>query len=131
MIADRRQIVSPSVAAPRGHFSHAVRAGDTVYVSGLLAFDENSALVGTGDITRQTARIFEILGHILHEAGGGIGDTVAMTTYVTDIAERSAVNTVRAEMFGECRPASTLVEVSALAAEGAVIEIDAIAVITR
>lgn len=126
----RTEIISSSVAAPRGHFSHAVRAADTVYVSGLLAFDENSVIIGPDDIAKQTERIFEILGHILCDAGGQLTDTVALTTYVTDIGERGAVNDIRSRVFGDCRPASTLVEVSGLAVAGAVVEIDAIAVIS-
>ncbi|AYJ48891.1 RidA family protein [Rhodococcus sp. P1Y] len=128
---ERRQINSPSVAAPRGHFSHAVVAQDTIYVSGLLAFDDKGVITAPGDVRGQTQRIFEILEHILHEARATLADTVQLTTYVTDIGQRAPVNEVRKQLFGTCRPASTLVEVSALAAEGAVIEIDAIAVRTR
>jgi 2-iminobutanoate/2-iminopropanoate deaminase len=122
------QINSPALASPRGHFSQAVRAGGTVYVAGLLAFDPDGDLVGPGDIAAQTARIFDILETILAEAEMTVANVVQLTTYVTDIAQRDPVNQLRAERFGKCRPASTLVEVSGLAAVGAVIEVDAIAV---
>ncbi|WP_420030393.1 RidA family protein [Rhodococcus ruber] len=68
---------------------------------------------------------------MLNEAGATLADTVQLTTYVTDIEQRAPVNDVRKQLFGLCRPASTLVEVSALAAAGAVIEIDAVAVRSR
>ncbi|MBR0784784.1 RidA family protein [Bradyrhizobium iriomotense] len=123
------QIVSEELPVPRGHFSHAVRAGNTVYVSGLLPFDDAGAVVAPGQIGPQADRIFEILARVLRSAGAGCADVVQMTSYVTDIAKRAEVNDARARVFGATRPASTLVEVSALAAPGALIEIDAIAVI--
>lgn len=127
--ATRRQIVSNLVPAPRGHFSHAVVSRGLVFVSGLLPFDDDGEVVGPGNVERQTTRIFEILGHILAEAGCTLTDVVQLTTYVTDIAGRAPANAVRARLLGESRPASTLVEVSALAAAGAVIEIDAVATV--
>lgn len=130
MPTDRQQIVSAAIAAPRGHFSHAVVANGTVYVAGLLPFDEGGNVVAPGDIEAQTERIFEILSHILSDAGSSLTETVMLTTYVTDIAQRAPVNAVRARRFGDCIPASTLVEVSGLAAAGAVIEVDAIAVVS-
>ncbi|WP_091964690.1 RidA family protein [Bradyrhizobium shewense] len=123
------QISGEGLPAPRGHFSHAVRAGNTVYVSGLLPFDDTGAVVAPGQIGPQTERIFEILTCILRSAGAGCADVVQMTSFVTDIGQRAHVNEIRARVFGTTKPASTLVEVSALAAAGALIEIDAIAVI--
>lgn len=129
MSAANRQLNAPGVPAPRGHFSQAVRAGDTVYVSGLLALGPDGEILHAGDIAGQTKVIFENLELILLEAGGSLDSVVRLTTYVTAIGDRAPVNAIRGELFGAVRPASTLVEVSALAAQGAVIEIDAIAVV--
>jgi 2-iminobutanoate/2-iminopropanoate deaminase len=124
---DRTELDSASVPAARGHFSHAVAAGDTVYISGLLAIDGSGKISYPDDVERQTEAIFDALEAILAEAGCQLGDVLKLTTYVTDIADRSVVNDVRRRRFGSVRPASTLVGVNALAAEGACIEIDAIA----
>ncbi|MFC9357421.1 RidA family protein [Rhodococcus sp. NPDC057014] len=126
----RVQVNSDEVTSPRGHFSHAVRAGNTVYVSGMLASHSDGTVLHPNDVAGQTNVIFTRLGQILTAAGGHISDVVSLTTYVTSIADRGPVNELRKEVFGECRPASTLVEVSALAAPGSVIEIDAIAVLS-
>lgn len=123
-----RQYDSPDLAAPRGHFSHVVLAGGSAYVSGLLSFDERGQIVGADDVGAQAERIYDILETILSEVGMALSDVVQMTTYVTDIAQRGPANVVRARRFGDVRPASTLVEVSGLAAAHAVIEIDAVAV---
>jgi reactive intermediate/imine deaminase len=123
------QIVSDELPVPRGHFSHAVRAGNTVYVSGLLPFDDSGKIVAPGQMRQQVERIFEILDRVLRSAGATSGDVVQMTTYVTDIDRRAEINDARARALGSTKPASTLVEVSALAAAGALIEIDAIAVL--
>ncbi|WGR97011.1 RidA family protein [Bradyrhizobium sp. ISRA443] len=100
-------------------------------MSGLLPFGDDGKVVAPGEIGPQAARVFEILDRILRSAGATSADVVQMTSYVTDISRREQVNDVRARIFGGTKPASTLVEVSALAAPGALIEIDAIAVITR
>lgn len=125
------QINSAELPAPRGHFSHAVKAGNTVYVAGLLPFDAENTVVAPGESGPQTERIFEILAAILKSAGAELSDVVQMTSYVTDISLRGPINDVRARVFGDTKPASTLVGVASLAAPGAVIEIDAVAVISR
>jgi 2-iminobutanoate/2-iminopropanoate deaminase len=124
----RSEIIAGPVPAPRGHFSHAVRAGDTIYVSGLLALDSTGAIQHPGDPRAQTAVIFDVLTAILAAADATLADVVRLTTYVTDIGARTAVNEVRRAVFGPVRPASTLVGVASLAAPGACVEIDAIAV---
>jgi 2-iminobutanoate/2-iminopropanoate deaminase len=123
----REEVLSADVPSPRGHFSHAVIAGDFVHVSGLLGFDASGQLPEPGDIEAQTARILDSLESILHAAGSSPASLVKLTVYVTNINERSAVNRLRATRWPDTKPASTLVEVSNLAAEGAVIEIDAVA----
>lgn len=125
--AIRTEITSASVPAPRGHFSHAVTAGQFVYVSGLLALDGSGAIQHPGDIEAQTTTILEALESILNAAGSSPADLIKLTVFVTDIKQRAAVSTLRARRWPDIRPASTLVEVSALAADGAVIEIDAVA----
>lgn len=124
----RAEVLSTDVPNPRGHFSHAVIAGDFVHVSGLLGFDSSGHLPEPDDIEAQTARILDSLEFILHAAGSSPAALVKLTVYVTDIRERSVVNTLRAARWPDTKPASTLVEVSGLAAEGAVIEIDAVAI---
>ncbi|WP_347109659.1 RidA family protein [Paenarthrobacter sp. S56] len=124
----RTEVTSPSVPAPRGHFSHAVSAGDFVYVSGLLALDHTGAIPHPGDIQAQTTIILEALESILEAAGSSPANLIKLTVYVTDIQQRAAVSAIRAQRWPEVRPASTLVEVRALAAQGAVIEIDAVAI---
>lgn len=126
--ATRTEVTSTAVPAPRGHFSHAVTAGDFVYVSGLLALDESGLIPDPGDIEAQTIRILESLESILHAAGSAPAALIKLTVYVTDIAQRSTVSALRAHRWPDTKPASTLVEVSGLAADGAVIEIDAVAI---
>jgi len=69
------------------------------------------------------------LGAVLAAAGATFADVVKVTVYLTDIADRVRINPVRQEVFGEARPASTLVEVSALAVPGAKLEIEAVALV--
>jgi len=123
----RTEIISPTVPAPRGHFSHAVAAGDFVYVSGLLALDDSGTIPYPGDIEAQTTTILDALETILEAAGSSPAELIKLTVYVTDVKQRSAVSALRAQRWPEIRPASTLVEVSGLAADGAVIELDAVA----
>lgn len=123
----RTEISSPNVPAPRGHFSHAVTAGDFIYVSGLLALDDSGTIAHPGDIEAQTTTILDALESILTAAGSSPAELIKLTVYVTDVNQRSAVSALRVQRWPEVRPASTLVEVSRLAADGAVIEIDAVA----
>ena len=73
--------------------------------------------------------MFANIGAVLEAAGAGFGDVVKVTVFLTDVDDRAAVNTVRQEVFGATRPASTLVEVSRLAIPGARIEVEAVALL--
>jgi 2-iminobutanoate/2-iminopropanoate deaminase len=116
---------------PISHYTDAVRAGETMWVSGLLAVDRHGNLIGGSDITRQTEQVFSNLTLVLDRAGVGFDDVVKVVVYLVEIDHRAAVNEVRKRYFGESRPASTLVEVSALAIPGALVEVDAVVHVPR
>jgi len=112
---------------PISHFSDAVVAGKTLYVSGLVATDERGEIVGNGDVVEQTRQIFRNLRRILDAAGAAPSDVAKVTIFMRDVAQRPLINPVRQEFFGEHRPASTLVEVSRLVRDELLLEIEAIA----
>jgi 2-iminobutanoate/2-iminopropanoate deaminase len=116
-------------AEPISHFTDAVAAGDLLFVSGIVPVDENRELVGGADVAAQARRVFENMRDVLAAAGCSFADVVKVTVFLTDVNDRPLVNPVRQEVFGAVRPASTLVEVSALVIPGAKIEVDAVALL--
>lgn len=125
----REEIRVPGLAEPISHYTDAVRAGELLFVSGVVPVDGEGRLVGGDDIVAQARQVLENLGAVLAAAEATFADVVKVTVYLTDIADRARINPVRQEVFGEARPASTLVEVSALAVPGAKLEIEAVALI--
>jgi reactive intermediate/imine deaminase len=125
----RKEIRVPELAEPISHYTDAVRVGDLLFVSGFLAVDGEGNLVGGDDVVAQARQVLTNLGVVLHTVGASFADVVKVTVYVTDIADRVRINPVRQEVFGDAKPASTLVEVSALALPGAKLEIEAVALI--
>jgi reactive intermediate/imine deaminase len=116
----------PGLAEPISHYTDAVRFGDLLFISGVPPLDAEGRLVGGEDAAQQTRQIFENMRLILEAAGADFDDILKVTVYLTDIADRSAINPVRKEYFKEARPASTLIEVSALAVPGMKVEIEAV-----
>jgi 2-iminobutanoate/2-iminopropanoate deaminase len=112
---------------PISHFSDAVVAGNTLYVSGLVATDEGGDVVGNGDVVEQTRQIFRNLRRILDAAGADPSDVAKVTIFMRDVSQRPLINPVRQEFSGEHRPASTLVEVSRLVRDELLLEIEAVA----
>jgi 2-iminobutanoate/2-iminopropanoate deaminase len=101
---------------PISHFTDAVLAGRTLYVSGLVATDERGEVVGLGDVVEQTRQIFRNLKRVLDAAGAGPSDVAKLTIFMRSVDQRPLINPVRQEFFGEHRPASTLlVEIEAVA----------------
>jgi len=127
----RKEIRVDGLAEPISHFTDAVRAGDLLFVSGVVAVDADGNLVGGEDVVAQTRQVFENLRRILEAGGCGFEDVVKVTVFLTDVEDRPRINPVRQEHFGDTRPASTLVEVSRLAVPGAKIEIEAVALVPR
>ena len=118
------------VATPRGIMSQGVKvpAGNMVFVSGQVGRDAQGE-VAKDDIRAQTRQALENVMSVLEAAGATLDDVVKVTVFVTNVAEQYApIHEVRAEFFKRDYPASTLVEIKALAGPDLLIEIEAIAV---
>jgi reactive intermediate/imine deaminase len=126
-VSDRQEYRVEGLPEPFSHYTDAVRAGNLLFVSGCVALDADGKLVGQGDVVAQARQVFENIGQCLSAAGASFADVVKVTTFLTDVSDRALINPVRQEFFGDARPASTLVEVSALAHPDALVEIEAVA----
>jgi 2-iminobutanoate/2-iminopropanoate deaminase len=126
-MAHIRTLRVPGLMEPISHFSDAVIAGHTLYVSGLVATNEAGEVVGAGDVVGQTRQIFRNLKSILDAAGAKPADVAKVTIFMRDVAQRPLINPIRQEFFGPHRPASTLVEISRLVRDDLLLEIEAVA----
>ena len=113
--------------APVSHYCHVVRAGDLVWVSGTVGMDEKGHV--PEDVVEQFDLALRNFDACLKAAGAGPEHVVKVTVFLTDIDDRSRINPARQRYFGEHRPASTLVEVSALVLPELKVEIEAQAVV--
>jgi reactive intermediate/imine deaminase len=125
----REEIRVAGLAEPISHFTDAVRAGNLLFVSGIVPVDGAGQLVGGDDVVAQTRQVLENMRAVLRAGGCGFEDVVKVTVFLTDVDDRPLINPLRQELFGETRPASTLVEVSRLAVPGAKVEIECIALV--
>jgi 2-iminobutanoate/2-iminopropanoate deaminase len=129
-MSKRQEFRVEGMSEPISHYTDAVRGGDLLFVSGCVPVNEAGELVGGDDVVAQARKTFENVGRVLAAAGAGPQDVVKVTVYLTHVDDRSKINPVRQEFFGETRPASTLVEVAGLAIPGARIEVEAVAVVS-
>ena len=125
----REEIRVEGLAEPISHFTDAVRAGDLLFVSGIVAVDGDGQLVGGDDVVAQARQVFQSMRAVLAAGGCGFEDVVKVTIFLTDVDDRPKINPVRQDVFGSTRPASTLVEVPRLAVEGAKVEIECVALV--
>ena len=111
-------------------YSHAVRLGDLLFVSGQVSKDEHDQTVGIGDAEKQTEVVYENLKRVLEESGSGLDMIGKTTVFTTSLEHRPAINRVRERVFGPIGryPASTFVVVSSLAVPEWLVEIEVIAV---
>ena len=107
-------------------YSRAVRIGNLIEVSGTTAVLDGE-LQHPNDFYRQARIALDIIRKALEEAGAGMEDVVRTRMFVTDITQWEAVGRAHGEVFGKIRPATTMVEVSALITPGMVVEIEATA----
>jgi reactive intermediate/imine deaminase len=125
----RRRSVDPGWAwDDRLPLAQGKQIGNTIYVSGQVAYDPNGTLVGEGDMKAQTRQVFDNIRSVLESAGSGLKDIVKINTYITDGSKFMDMLSVRSEIFGDDPPASTAVVVGALAFPGLLIEVEAIAI---
>jgi reactive intermediate/imine deaminase len=127
----QKRFLSPDTLPTPFGYSHVVDtpASRLVYISGQVALDAEDQLVGQGDLSTQTRQVFENLTTALNAAGASWKDVVKLTYYVLDVSEVASIRAIRDDYVDtEHRPASTLVEVSGLARDDLLIEIDAVAV---
>ncbi len=121
-----KQIIHTEQApAAIGPYSQAVRAGNTVYLSGQIPLVPGTGDLVTGDIKVQARQVFSNLAAVAEAAGGALGDLVKLNIFLTDLGHFPLVNEVMAETFAEPYPARAAIGVAALP-KGAEIEMDAI-----
>jgi 2-iminobutanoate/2-iminopropanoate deaminase len=124
------EIVDPWNLGDRYTFSTAVKRGNLLFISGMIARDPSTGrIAGKGDIALQADFIFRRMGEILKAAGGSYDDVVKTTDYVTTLEGYRATAEIRRRYFTKGFPAATGVVVKSLVNADALIEIDAIAVV--
>jgi reactive intermediate/imine deaminase len=119
------RISPPGVAAPRGPYSPAVRAGEFIYVSGQVPVDPATQQVVSGDIGVETRRVLDNIKLILQGCGATMADVVRCTVFLADAKDFAAMNAIYAEYFGDNKPTRTTV-VAGFVLQGIKVEIDAI-----
>ena len=117
-------IQTKEAPAAIGTYSQAVRAGDTLYLSGQIGLDPETMQMAEG-IEAQTHRVFRNLAAVADAAGMSLDDAVRMTVYLTDLAHFARVNEIMAQYVREPYPSRAAVGVAGLP-RGALVEIDAI-----
>jgi enamine deaminase RidA (YjgF/YER057c/UK114 family) len=110
-------------------YSRAVKVGDQVFVSGTTSEVASGEIIGEGDPYLQTVQILQTISNALDEAGATLADVVRYRAYLTRIEDTPEVGRALSEVFGDIRPANTLVRILALADPRMLVEIDADAII--
>ena len=129
--AKREEYWLDDLNEPISHYTDGVRFGDLLFISGMAPLDADGKLVGGDDVAAQAEQVLRNIQKVLERAGAGFGDILKVTVYLTQVDDRHKINPVRKKYFGTARPASTLVEVSALAIPGMKVEIEAVAGLRR
>lgn len=124
----RQPIQTEKAPAAIGPYSQAVRAGQTVFLSGAIPLDPSTGEVVEGGIDAQARRAFDNLKAVCEAAGGSFDDIQRLGLYLTDLSQFAAVNAVMAEYFSAPFPARSTIEVSGLP-KGVAFEVDAILVL--
>ena len=129
-MSDRTLISSGSPFEKTYGYSRAVVAGDEVHIAGTTGYDY-AKMAMPDDVADQTRNIYSTFAKVMKEAGGELADIVRLRTFVTDSAYFDAVLKVQGEVFGEIRPAATMMVVTALLKPEMKVEIEADARVRR
>ena len=110
-------------------YSRAVKVGNTIEVTGTVAVDDNSKLVGGNDAYEQTKFILQKIEKVLERAGATMKNVVRTRMFVTDISRWEEYGKAHGEVFADIRPCTSMIEVKGLIDKDYLIEIEATAVV--
>jgi 2-iminobutanoate/2-iminopropanoate deaminase len=123
------QSYQPAGIYTPANYTHAIRAGNTLYIAGQVALDADAQVVAPHDAAGQARQVYHNLGEVLKAAGARWEDVVKVTTYLVDRADSPAVTAVRLEVMGGHKPPHTGLIVAGLGRPELRLEVDAIAVL--
>lgn len=124
----RKSDIQPSSAHPTTGYTHGVLThSGLLFIAGQVAKNPSDTTVGPGDMAAQAVQVFENIGAVLAEAGGGFQDLVKINIYMTDARLLGPFRDARDQYMKDVNPASTLVVVAALADPGWMLEVEAVA----
>ena len=124
----KQAIHTKDAPAAIGTYSQAIRAGNTVYLSGQIPLDPKTTQLVTGDTRAEIKRVFDNLVAVAKAAGGTLDNAVKVNVYLTDLKNFALVNEVMTEYFKEPYPARAAIGVAQLP-RGAAVEVDAVLVL--
>jgi len=122
----KKPVTTDQAPAAIGPYSQAIRAGDTVYLSGQIPLDPQTMELIGEDAAAQIDQVFRNLSAVTEAAGGSLGHIVRLGVYLTDLGHFALVNEIMARYFDAPYPARAAIGVSSLP-RGALVEMDAIA----
>lgn len=123
----KKEFITPKGVHEARGYSHAIRAGNMVFVSGQVGWDEQRK-IASGDFEAQAVQAIENLKRVLEATGASLKDIVKLNTYLKDLKDLPKYREVRERYFKPPLPASTLVQIVSLASAELLIEVEAIAV---
>jgi reactive intermediate/imine deaminase len=124
----KEPIHTSKAPAAIGPYSQAIRAGNTVYLSGQIPLNPATMEIVKGDIRAQIRQVFDNLAAVAEASGGSLANAVRLTVYLTDLANFPVVNEIMAQYFKEPYPARAAIGVAQLP-RGAAVEVDGILVL--